>query len=462
MSDGGKSEHHLSRLKSYQWWAYFVTFGGYFMAHFSRKCYSTVKPQLRDEAGITKVVLSEMDGVFMASYALGSFISGRLGDTYRPTTVLAFGLYGSGVCLLAMIVGIVFDVEGFSQRFGNFFYLLIYVIFGFFQSTGGPVGTAIMGNWFCDKDSQANRGIIFGTWTCHQYLGDIVAALCTAAILQLGLTYWWALVVPAICNILWGVLTMHGLTPDPAEMGINVSDLSHTKRKEVRDVASDVQGSKPIGFLEALAIPNVAGYAFAFGFFKLTNYILFFWLPFFLSIHFDTSTANLISTLYSFGMMPGGIIVGKVSDMFGGRRACVIVVFQVFLVPLLWFFEQHNENMPMWGIMTMLCLMGILIGGPNNIMTSAVAADLSEHPSISGNSKSLGTITGIINGSGSVTAALGLVAVGPVTNMYGWNSVWYMMMFLTVLGTSIMAKSAIKELEGRKGGKESNGDDVKV
>ena len=75
MSDGGKSEHHLSRLKSYQWWAYFVTFGGYFMAHFSRKCYSTVKPQLRDEAGITKVVLSEMDGVFMASYALGSFIS---------------------------------------------------------------------------------------------------------------------------------------------------------------------------------------------------------------------------------------------------------------------------------------------------------------------------------------------------------------------------------------------------
>ena len=41
------------------------------------------------------------------------------------------------------------------------------------------------------------------------------------------------------------------------------------------------------------------------------------------------------------------------------------------------------------------------MGGPNNIITSAVAADLAEHPSIGGNTRSLGTVTGIINGSGS-------------------------------------------------------------
>jgi hypothetical protein len=48
----------------------------------------------------------------------------------------------------------------------------------------------------------------------------------------------------------------------------------------------------------------VLTYAFAFGFFKLVNYVLFFWLPFFLSQHFDPSTSNLISTLYDIGMMP--------------------------------------------------------------------------------------------------------------------------------------------------------------
>ena len=32
-----------------------------------------------------------------------------------------------------------------------------------------------------------------------------------------------------------------------------------------------------------------------------------FWLPFFLSIHFDPQSANVISSLYSVGMMPGGV-----------------------------------------------------------------------------------------------------------------------------------------------------------
>jgi len=38
----------LAKLKAYQKWAFFITFGSYFMSHFSRKCYSTVKTQLKD------------------------------------------------------------------------------------------------------------------------------------------------------------------------------------------------------------------------------------------------------------------------------------------------------------------------------------------------------------------------------------------------------------------------------
>eukprot|EP00964_Phaeocystis_antarctica_P153195 scaffold121335_cov24-Phaeocystis_antarctica.AAC.1 len=45
-------------------------------------------------------------------------------------------------------------------------------------------------------------------------------------------------------------------------------------------------------------------------------------------------------------------------------------------------------------LLFMLGVMGILVGGPNNIITSAVAADLAEHPSIGGNTRSLGTVTG--------------------------------------------------------------------
>ena len=69
------------------------------MAHFSRKCYSTVKQQLEDDAGYSPLILSEMDTVFMGTYAAGNIISGKLGDTFNPTTVLAIGLFGSGICL---------------------------------------------------------------------------------------------------------------------------------------------------------------------------------------------------------------------------------------------------------------------------------------------------------------------------------------------------------------------------
>jgi OPA family glycerol-3-phosphate transporter-like MFS transporter 1/2 len=145
------------------------------MSHFSRKCYSTVKQQLQSDAGYSALVLSEMDTIFMATYAAGNIINGKLGDTFNPTTILAIGLFGSGVCLLLINIAIWFDFEGFSPALGNFFILAVYFLFGFFQATGGPVGTAVMGNWFCDPDSVKNRGMIFGFWTCHQYLGDIAA-----------------------------------------------------------------------------------------------------------------------------------------------------------------------------------------------------------------------------------------------------------------------------------------------
>lgn len=159
-------------------------------------------------------------------------------------------------------------------------------------------------------------------------------------------------------------------------------------------------------------IPNVLGYALAFGFFKFVNYAMFFWLPYFLSLHFDPQSANVISSLYSVGMMPGGVIVGFVSDLYDGRRACVIATFMLLLAPLLWVFAMFSDAMNPVLLLVLLGVMGILVGGPNNIITSAVAADLADHPSIGGNTRVLGTVTGIINGSGSITAALGLMLIG--------------------------------------------------
>ena len=217
------------------------------------------------------------------------------------------------------------------------------------------------------------------------------------------------------------------------------------KQAEMGSSAVD-EGPAPISYAAALRIPMVAQYAFAFGFFKLTNYVLFFWLPYFLGKHFDPVTANLIASLYSVGMMPGGIIVGYVSDLFGGRRATVIGTFMTALFIFLFVFSIKSEDLNAYALLVMLCIMGILVGGPNNIIPSAVAADLASHPSVRGNNKSLGTVTGLINGCGAITASIGLLAVGPLQESFGWGSVWIFLMGCTFTGTALMGTKIKDEL----------------
>jgi len=449
---------NLKKLRAYQPVAFAITFGGYLMAHFSRKSYSTVKRQLETQAGYSPLLLSSMDTVFMATYAIGNVVNGKLGDTFNPTTILALGLFGSGVTLFLINSLIWFDIEHKSEILGSVLILGFYSLFGFAQATGGPVGTAVMGNWFCDKRSEQRRGLIFGFWTCHQYVGDVLAQFVSAAIFATNppLPYWYCLLIPALANVLWGFVTAK-LVPDPAQSGIITPEVKirqeklAKKKAEATEAGKDAalvqdEGPKPITFIGAFQIPMVAQYAIAFGFFKLCNYAFFFWLPYFLSNTFDAATANIIAAAYSFGMMPGGIIVGVVSDMLGGRRAVVIGVFMVILMAFLAVFAAYSDHLSSTAFVGMLFCMGTLVGGPNNIITSAVAADLAAHPSVRGSSKSLGTVTGLINGTGALISSIGLLFIGPLQDKFGWSSVWVYMFCCTGMGTLLMSTKIYSEL----------------
>ena len=131
----------------------------------------------------------------------------------------------------------------------------------------------------------------------------------------------------------------------------------------------------------------------------------------------------MIATAYSFRMMPGGIIVGVISDMLGGRRAVVIRIFTVTLISFLAVFAIYSDHLSNTAFIGMLFVMGTLVGGPNNIITSAVAADLASHPFVHGSLKLLGTITGIINGAGSLVSSIRLLFIEPLQAHYGWGGV---------------------------------------
>ena len=422
---------------------FLATFVNYAMAHWTRKSYTNVKVNLM-RAGVSPLTLTAMDSGFMFTYAGGSFITGQLGDRFSAVGVVGAGLLGSTLCLLLIVYGASTSIISNAALCGTWF-LTCQLLHGAFQATGGPVNTAIMGSWFTAK----GRGLIFGLWTCHQYVGDIAAAIFSAYVLHSSYDWRWCIIVPAIINGIWALVNFFQVPNTPEDYGV---ETEASKASAAKAAAGSIEDKRAaIGFLQAIMLPNVMNYAFAFGFFKLVNYAMFFQLPIILTSHFDPATSNIISSLYSVGMMPGGIVCGWVSDLYGGRRACVIATFMGILCPLLFVFAEYMSEIPVTILLLLLAFMGCLVGGPNNIITSAVAADLADDPSIKGNNKAVGTVTGIINGSGSVTAALGQLAIPVFYKMgiadgVGYKYVWFFLIFCTAFGTSLMSPRIYKEL----------------
>uniref|UniRef100_A0A8I5TPI9 Solute carrier family 37 member 3 n=2 Tax=Pongo abelii TaxID=9601 RepID=A0A8I5TPI9_PONAB len=68
---------------------------------------------------------------------------------------------------------------------------------------------------------------------------------------------------------------------------------------------------------------------------------------------------------------------------------------------------------------------GFFIGGPSNMISSAISADLGRQELIQRSSEALATVTGIVDGSGSIGAAVGQYLVSLIRDKLGWMWVFY-------------------------------------
>ena len=66
----------------------------------------------------------------------------------------------------------------------------------------------------------------------------------------------------------------------------------------------------------------------------------------------------------------------------------------------------------MFANIVLMMITGMFVNGPYALITTAVSADLGTHSSLKGISRALATVTAIIDGTGSVGAALGPLLTG--------------------------------------------------
>eukprot|EP00249_Psilotum_nudum_P019215 c27147_g1_i1 orf=362-1549(+) len=212
---------------------------------------------------------------------------------------------------------------------------------------------------------------------------------------------------------------------------------------------SSTMGDTAIGFVDAWKIPGVIEYALCLFFVKLVAYTFLFWLPFYIrhtkiaGMYLSDKMAGNLSTIFDVGGVLGGIIAGHLSDKYNAR-ATSASFFVYCSIPALCAFRAYG-GVSLIHMIALMTLAGVCVNGPYALITTAVSADLGTHISLKENAKALATVTAIIDGIGSVGAAVGPFLTGYVS-VGSWNGVFVMLAFSSLIAGILLTKLIVAEV----------------
>ncbi|CAL1581741.1 unnamed protein product [Knipowitschia caucasica] len=416
-----------------------------------------------------KQLLGAMDYSFLCAYAVGMYLSGIIGERVPIRLYLSLGMWFSGLFTCLFGLGYFYNIHSLG------FYISVQVANGLVQTTGWPSVVTCIGNWF----GKGRRGLIMGLWNSHTSVGNILGSLIAG--------YWvsshWGLsfLVPGVIIAVMGLVCFLFLVEHPNDLKNAPTHITMSQMGRWNGAASDFRAhykegkpqsfdtelllpqdsecvqvqpvvvvksqSEPsaISFMGALRIPGVVEFSLCLLFAKLVSYTFLFWLPLYMTkaAHLDAKRAGDLSTLFDVGGIIGGVLAGVVSDKLG-MRATTCAVMLLLAAPTLYGFSMISE-FGMGPTIGMLLVCGGLVNGPYALITTAVSADLGTHKSLKGNARALSTVTAIIDGTGSVGAALGPLLAG-LLSPGGWDQVFYMLMAADFLALLLLLRLVTKEL----------------
>jgi OPA family glycerol-3-phosphate transporter-like MFS transporter 1/2 len=145
---------------------------------------------------------------------------------------------------------------------------------------------------------------------------------------------------------------------------------------------------------------------------------------------------------FDIGGIVGAILAGLISDSTSmPASTCVGMLFAS--APLLFVYETYGALN--WIInVGLLFIVGLFVNGPYALITTSVSAELGQHRSLEGNAKALATVTSIIDGTGSIGAAVGPLIAGLV-QAGGWENVFYMLISSNILAMILLSRLVQKE-----------------
>ena len=400
---------------------YLVTFLCIVAAHSSREGWWMVKGEIHTTQGYSSIQLGIMDSTFLFLYSMGYFASGVLADKYSPSTVLTASMLAS----MGAFCGISF--LGLASVKSFWLFLCLWAVEGIAQGCILTIAVGIVANWFLESRAQ-----VLGFWGANASLGNIVGEW-VAAILHEDLGFDWEWVV-MITSCFMGVmgLCVHFLVSDYPPKAFSSEDSLLLK--------DQIKKPCKVGFWESWLLPGVACCAISYSGAKLLNYGFFMWLPYYLQTHYKMglNKVGVLTSLYDLGGIAGSVLGGHLCQLTF-LRSGVVGLFLGLAVPFVVFFQYVGLE-EAWMFFLIVPATGFMIGGSCNLISTVVAADLSRGES----SQPKTTVIGIINGSGSLGAALGQGVIGSLQSV-SWSAVFCFMVIVNLVTALSTLPNVISE-----------------
>ena len=198
-------------------------------------------------------------------------------------------------------------------------------------------------------------------------------------------------------------------------------------------------------FSTAWRIPGVCEYAICFFAIKLVNYSFFFWLPYYFHNNYEWTEvySNKVSILFDVGGIVGGIAGGVGSDVWG-HRSPVVFLMTLLSIPCLVGILYCPNSQSIVSLITMLS--GVFVGGAANIVGGACSVDLGKTAKSLGLHSAVPIVTGIVDGTGSIGAAIGQLAIPYLEEELGWNSVFYIFIAFAILSSLSLCRLIYRDV----------------
>jgi sugar phosphate permease len=394
--------------------AYAVTWVSYATYYLGRKGLSVAKASMESTLGAQAI--QGIDTAYLASYALGQYVNGWLGDRVGARRLIGFGMLLSAAACFAFG----------ASRTGLLFSAAMFVN-GLAQSTGWPGNVKAMAEW----TPASQRGSVMGVWsTCYQ-VGGVAANGIAGWFLAV---YGWpaAFHGPAVILAAVGVGVLVLLRPGPLAPAAPAPGASTDAASEAAKAAAAAEiAAARRRLLTSVTIWSYGGSYFCL---KLIRYSLLLWLPYYLEkvLHYEKLRAANVSTSFEIGGIAGTILIGLLSDRL--RHIPRSVLAAISLVGLAGAFQLYIVVGSTGQVANFLAmaLVGFLLFGPDSLLSGAAAQD-------AGGPAAAALAAGLINGIGSLGAILQETVTRTVSARWGWDGLFRVFVALSLAAVLCLA-----------------------